>query len=275
MGPGRPRPQAAEPRAFKAWLLPPGAPGARQAQSTICHSWNTLHLPSGLEPRRVSEPRASRGPRLRRPSSGLRPHQAPSRRRPQAPGPPSFVGKETREGRAPGRPAEWCGSGGGGRDPTVSLTRAPTEAVSAGTRGRGQRRGPGNAPWRTQTTCRGAVCARSAYATPLTRVTPIRLAQKNFAPHSPNPLAQAIGPSGPGLRSPLPQGRPSQLACGLSRCPGPALNWPADPTSSLGHRGSQLENVTALGPLPQPLEPSPQSHGAAGAGLSSLTRSAG
>lgn len=222
-GPGRPRPQAAEPRAFKAWLLPPGAPGARQAQSTICHSWNTLHLPSGLEPRRVSEPRASRGPRLRRPSSGLRPHQAPSRRRPQAPGPPSFVGKETREGRAPGRPAEWRGSGGGGREPTVSLTRAPDGSRERrDSRARAVPGAGGNAPWRTQTACRGAVCARSVYATPLTRVAPIQLAQKNFAPHSPDPLGQAIGPSGPGLRSPLPQGHPSQLACGLSGCPGPA-----------------------------------------------------
>lgn len=280
MGPGRPRPQAAEPRAFKAWLLPPGAPGARQAQSTICHSWNTLHLPSGLEPRRVSEPRASRGPRLRRPSSGLRPlgsvlirplHGADPRR----PGRPASSGR--RRGKAEPRDAPPSGVAQAeeGENPRCHSRGRRTEAVSAGTRGRGQRRGPGNAPWRTQTTCRGAVCARSVYATPLTRVAPIRLAQKNFAPHSPNPLAQAIGPSGPGLRSPLPQGRPSQLACGLSRCPGPALNWPADPTSSLGHRGSRLENVTALGPLPQPLEPSPQSHGAAGAGLSSLTRSAG
>lgn len=214
------------------------------------------------------------------PASGARPlgsvlirplHGADPRR----PGRPASSGR--RRGKAEPRDAPRSGVAQAeeGETPRCHSRGRRTEAVSAGTRGRGQRRGPGNAPWRTQTTCRGAVCARSAYATPLTRVAPIRLAQKNFAPHSPNPLAQAIGPSGPGLRSPLPQGRPSQLACGLSRCPGPALNWPADPTSSLGHRGSRLENVTALGPLPQPLEPSPQSHGAAGAGLSSLTRSAG
>lgn len=214
------------------------------------------------------------------PASGARPlgsvlirplHGADPRR----PGRPASSGR--RRGKAEPRdtPRSGVAQAEEGENPRCHSRGRRTEAVSAGTRGRGQRRGPGNAPWRTQTTCRGAVCARSVYATPLTRIAPIQLAQKNFAPHSPNPLAQAIGPSGPGLRSPLPQGHPSQLACGLSRCPGPALNWPADPTSSLGHRGSRLENVTALGPLPQPLEPLPQSHGAAGAGLSSLTRSVG
>lgn len=107
-------------------LAPPARRPGSQA-GTIYNLSLLEHAAPSQWPRATSGVRTPcvPGPRLRRPSSGLRPHQAPSRRRPQAPGPPSFVGKETREGRAPGRPAEWRGSGGGGRDPTVSLTRAP------------------------------------------------------------------------------------------------------------------------------------------------------
>lgn len=136
-GPARPRhtgplcgpwpPPAPGSRAPRLQGLAPPARRPGSQAGTIYNLSLLEHAAPSQWPRATSGVRTPcvPGPRLRRPSSGLRPHQAPSRRGPQAPGPPSFVGKETREGRAPGHPAEWRGSGGGGREPTVSLTRAP------------------------------------------------------------------------------------------------------------------------------------------------------